>query len=642
MCGFFGTVSIHGAYSEQQRDGFRKAASALQHRGPDSFGDWYTQNAYLGHCRLSIIDLSDAANQPYESADARYSMVYNGEIYNYIELRERLISEHGMKFKTESDTEVCLNAFIAWGEDAFQHFDGMFAGAIHDRKTQSTYLFRDHLGQKPLYYYQRGDELLFASELRSILSVCTGTLTLDKKNLARYIACGYYALDSTPVVGVKKLLPGHYLSFDASGLKTTRYWSSRPQRKLTGAKPETLMDEFESKLSASCKIAMRSDVPYGVFLSGGIDSSLILAYCAKHDPSVQCLSVGMEDKDFDESENAAAVARHLGVKNFHKVTMSQDQISDVMEKSLHMLDEPHADPGLINARFVSEESRKYFKVALSGDGGDEFHYGYLAFKAMRYAKLMRAFPDAVSTGVAQLCSMIPSTDQYMGLRFKAEGLFRGLPSSPGLEGPLWLMNDDTKRLARLMPNFGESFFTRDGTVGTLLEPEKTMLAQSSVSSSLQQLAEFYQTTFLPEFVCHHTDRAAMQVGLEVRSPFLSPGLAEFANDLPDNLKFHNGTSKWFLRQAARRVGLPDHIVNQKKRGFTFPLARWLKTGLRDKMNALLDADSIRSDGLFDGDEVERLKNAHLSGAENNYRVLYSPMVFQAWRKKYPDVALGPS
>jgi asparagine synthase (glutamine-hydrolysing) len=637
MCGLFGWVLNNGIMDEAHRHTARRSLTTLGHRGPDNQGEWFDERTYMGHQRLSILDLSNAANQPFQDTEGRFILTFNGEIYNYIELREEL-KKAGEVFRTKSDTEVMLKALKIWGQDALNRFDGMFAAALHDRKTGVHLLMRDQLGQKPLYYHADSTGVIYASELRALITLPDRSWRLNRTAFWRYLANGYYAWDESPVVGIKKLLPGCCLEIKTGTASITRYWDSIPGQNQLSITGKEAADEFERLFDNSCKTAMRSDVPYGVFLSGGIDSSLVLSSCKKHDPDVKTFCVAMEEDDFDESSKAVAMNKHCNVKHSHTFMMDRNKIRDSLNSFFSHSDEPHGDPGFVNAHFLSSSCHSQITVALSGDGGDELFAGYAPFSGLWGVPWGKKIPRPLMQLLKASVDLLPAGDRYMGLQFKLIAYLYGFPATDATRFPLWLAALEPEKIKQLSPSAPTDFLTRFGGNNTIYESVKKVMEPVQNSTQVQQLQYYFQKFFLSEFVCMHTDRAAMSTGLEVRSPFLSLPLIEFANRLPDNLKLRNGQLKWLLKETGRRRGFPGPILSQKKQGFTFPVARWLKTALRDEMESLLDPRGWQN-GLLDLDELARLKDDHLSGRKNNYRILFQLMAFKRWHQQYPQVSL---
>jgi asparagine synthase (glutamine-hydrolysing) len=629
MCGLFGWISYRDGLDDAQLTRARAATRLLAHRGPDDAGEWTDGHTFMGHQRLSIIDLSDAAHQPFLACGGRYVFTYNGEIYNYLEVRRDLERE-GYDFRSHSDTEVFLAALLKWGDKALTRVDGMFAAAMHDRQTGDHLLVRDPLGQKPLYYHLTSDGVVYASELRSILALDVARWSIDRAAFRRYLMMGYYAGQETPVTGIRKLLPGCLLRVNRSGASVERYWDSVPGADEIRLSEEEAFVEFDRLFGESCERSMRSDVPYGVFLSGGIDSSLVAAYCRRTNATLSTVSLSMSEADFDETPKAQTVARHLDVAAPHRVCMTPEVARETIGDMLRSMDEPHGDPGYVNMAFLARAARRHMVVALAGDGGDELFAGYQPFTALRLAEAVRGWPSAI--GLARTAAQrLPSRDGYIGLQFKALAFLQGFSGGDAARFPLWLSAVPAEELEALCP--------ADDNGTRLFAGIERMLRPAEGRPAGDRLLYYYQKVFLPEFVCMHTDRASMQTSLEVRSPFLSRPLIEFANTLPFNLKYRRLVLKRFLRRVAERRGLPHAVVTQQKQGFTLPAARWLKTSLRAGAEELFVSPEW-ADGLVNLPVLRRYFEEHMTGQRNHYRVLYHLMMFQAWRRKYP--ALQPA
>ncbi|MBU1229141.1 MAG: asparagine synthase (glutamine-hydrolyzing) [Proteobacteria bacterium] len=622
----------------QKLDRARAAILSLQHRGPDGSGEWRSPHAFMAHRRLKIIDLSEQASQPFVSQDGRHVLTFNGEIFNYIELREEL-ELLGERFRTSSDTEVLLTMLRRYGTAAFSRLEGMFAGALHDTHTGEHLLFRDPLGQKPLYWHLGSDgSLVYGSELGSLVGVLEDA-TLDRESFVSYLMHSYYLLQSTPLVGVRKLLPGHYLRWTQGRVELSQYFLSRPGDDPVGLGPEEAVDEAQRIIEHSCRVSLRADVSYGVFLSGGVDSTVILDACRRFAPDVAAFSVRSEEPDFDESPNALAVAQHLGVKNHRIYSLTEQALGECFEEYLTTMDEPHGDPGYVNALFLSKTCRGEITVALAGDGGDEVFAGYLPFRGLAGDRFLGSLPASLLHLLHWSAkTFVPSSDAYLGLQFKALCYLQGFPAPRRTRFPLWLATTPPEGLLRLCPWKRREYFSRNGDTGTVFAYAADLFDELPGRSLQQRLLYYYQKVFLPEFVCLHTDRAAMRHSLEVRSPLINPSVVRFANGLADNVRMHKGQPKWVLRRILQRQGFPKSIWGQGKRGFTFPIARWFKSTLRPLLEALPADPAL--EGLVDRQELGRLVRGHLSGRHNAYRILLNLLAFCAWRKNFPEVKVG--
>lgn len=634
MCGLFGWYKLAGDLTPTQIQAARRARDTMLRRGPDAAGEWISASVFMGHRRLSIIDLSEHANQPFADSTGRYRLCFNGEIYNYLEIRTEL-EALGVSFTTSSDTEVMVEAFAHWGEDALTRFDGMFAGALHDCQTGRHLVFRDPLGQKPLYWADDGQGgLVYASDLAALTALEGMSWTLDRAAFRTYLSFGYFPWDQTPLGQVRKLLPGCKLVQLGGRRSIERWWDSVPGRHVLDLEYPEAVDEVERLFDRSCAMSLRSDVPFGVLLSGGIDSTLVLSSCHKSAPDIRSFSVQMGEADFDETDKARQAVAHCGSRNHQSFLLDRDGIVSALGDFLSWVEEPHADPGFVNAFFVARACRPEVTVALAGDGADELFCGYAPFKGLGAERLGALMPAPVAAIARQATSLLHAGDGYLGLAFKARSFLQGFPAPARLRVAWWLSTLPPEDLARLAPTIG--FFARDGRAGSMLHFLDQVMATAD-SDSAERLAYFYQKIFLPEFVCHHTDRAAMQVSLEVRSPFLSVPLVELANRLPRRFKMKDGEQKRPLKEILRRRNYPTAIVDQRKQGFTFPLARWLKGPLRSLIDEMMVDPASWSGGEIDAKVLAELAADHFSGRHDNGRILYALVVFRAWRRRYPGL-----
>lgn len=637
MCGFLGLFRFDTPLSARQVDLARASLYSMAHRGPDGQGEWLVSRAYLGHRRLKILDLSDNAAQPFASPCGRFHMAYNGEIYNYLELRAEL-EPLGYTFKSASDTEVFLAAFMEWGERAAERFDGMFAAVIHDSTLDVIHLLRDPLGQKPLYVYVDNSLLACASELRGLLALDL-PLHISRSNFWRFLAASYYPWSHTPVNGVIKFPAGHTATVRQGRMASRRYFHSVPGHDvLTDISENEAVDEIARLLDRSCEMSLRSDVPYGVFLSGGVDSSLVLESCLRLNPEVSAFSVAMSEADFDESDKARSVAQTLGVRRHMVFSMDRIAVRECYQEFCASLDEPHGDPGYVNALFLARSCRAHLTVGLAGDGGDELFCGYAPFRALGLAWL-RYLPALAASGARTLAAkLLPGADTYLSMQFKVLSALRASPSHPDALFGLWLSTEDPEVLGGLAKGDTGPLFERSARPGTVYGYASEALEDCRRASLQQRLMTYYQRVFLPEFVCMHTDRAAMRHGLEVRSPFLSVPLIAFANRLPDSLRMGDGQLKRPLRALMAKRGFTKALTGQAKQGFTFPLARWLKSELRPEVDSLFVDDTF--EGLLHGKALLPLWEAHLSGRANHYRLFFNLLAFRAWRKNFPSLSFG--
>ncbi|NQU57921.1 MAG: asparagine synthase (glutamine-hydrolyzing) [Rhodospirillales bacterium] len=640
MCGIFAWLTRKDA-SPPVIEQARNAVRELTHRGPDGDGEWQADRVYLGHRRLRVIDLSSEADQPFVTTDGALVISYNGEIYNYLELAEELKRE-GVVFRTESDTEVFAAAYAQWGTGAFARFDGMFAAAIFDTRARRLVLVRDPMGQKPLYYHHAADGIVCASELRGLLALDAFRWTINNKAVTRFLANACFMGEETPLESVSKVPPGHFIIAepDKGTFEVKRYWSSYPGDDVLDIGEEEAVQEFDRLFETASARTLRADVPVGVFLSGGLDSSLAAAYARHHAPNIRSYTLAMKERDFDESAKAEAAARWAGISQHRVFEMDGKAAIDTVGRHFDTCDEPHGDPGFVNTLLLAQKVRPEIVVGVAGDGADELFWGYETFRAIGPDRIASRLPTPLLSVAGNIIrAFLPASDQYLDMGYKLGSFLGGYPSSKETRSAAWLSAKRPGELAALCPGVDDDFFRHESGGDHLFGPFEKTQAQMPGGSMADRLAFHYQRHFLPDFVATHTDRAAMQESLEVRSPFLSPEIISFANRLPQRLKQQGSVLKVLLRRVLERQGFPPDLVGQKKQGFTFPVARALKTDLNPLMTELLGREELY-DGLISRDETQSLVSQHMAGTRNNYRILFNLMALAAWRRKYPRVASG--
>lgn len=638
MCGIFGWITDKHKGTPDFETG-KRLTDLLAHRGPDDSGYRLIQNCFLGHRRLSIIDLSEAGRQPFASPDNRYHMVFNGEIYNYIEVREELEAA-GLNFSTKSDTEVLLKAYIKWGAACLDKVEGMFAFAIYDSFSHELFLCRDHIGQKPLYYTYKNGHFIFSSELRSIIKHPAVDPRVDIESLLKYNLYDFAPYDKSILKGVYKLPPAHYLKLKDGKISLHRYWNSIPKA-AAGITMEDALERIDELMLSSVEKHLRADVPYGVFLSGGLDSSLIVSYARRvlKDKELKTFSVSVDFENFNEADVAASVAEKY--KTAHNVLhMGEKELKHSINVMIDHIDEPMADPGLINAHFISANAVKDIKVALAGDGGDELFAGYITFKAESIAKIMGKSPEFVIAFLKFIVRrFVPSSQKYMSLDFRLNGFLKGFPGPELLRNQCWVGAMPPEAIHNLYKNIDipVKFFNRELNENNIFS-ELIQVSQPVKDSNLVDKMLFqYQKFFLPEFVCAHTDRASMRASLEVRSPLIHKPLIEFANSLPKELKVKNGKLKRIFFELAARHALPDKVLNHPKQGFIFPVAGWLRSHLKETMDEILSEKNVSQIGIIDYSKVKQMKLEHISGKFNHYKPLWNLVIFFKWLRNFPEV-----
>ncbi|WP_128891507.1 asparagine synthase (glutamine-hydrolyzing) [Erythrobacter sp. HKB08] len=645
LAGFFGFGAVGDAAAS-----LTAMTDAIVHRGPDADGAWIDGEAQiaLGHRRLSIIDLSPSGAQPMVSHDGRMAFAFNGEVYNYLDIRADLEARYGpIEWRGHSDSEVVLEAFARDGiQPVLDRIDGMFAMAVFDRETRELTLVRDAFGEKPLYYGLWQGSLLFASELRSMEALEGFAPAMDLDALGDFFKYSYIPGPSTIWQGISKLPPAHRITVKLDDIREARmpqpvaWWDAvgdaLAARGATFAgSAREAREEGDRLLMASAGRRLMSDVPLGAFLSGGIDSSMTVALMqAQADRPVRTFSIGMDVPGFDESPAARAVAEHLGTDHTELV-LTPAQVQDAIPRIAHVHDEPFADSSQVPTFLVSQMAREHVTVALSGDGGDEIFGGYNRyFNGPRVWNRVAGLPAPLRKAAGGALAAIP------------QGLIDGATRLAGPLAPKELAagraSEKVQKLARVLATQDERAF-HDRLLATADAPE-TML---SVDARLSRLSErqdaraaaldFAQramlvdtANYMPDDVLVKVDRAAMAVSLETRTPYLERDLFRFAWSLPEELRAGGKEGKRLLRDMLY-ARVPRELVDRPKAGFSIPVGRWLRGGLREWAESELSRDALARSGLLDADTIRRRWQEHLSGKRDHETLLWNVLMFQAWQ-----------
>lgn len=648
MCGIVGFFDCNlGEAAEDLAATARAMARAISHRGPDDEGVWVDAAAgvALGHRRLSIIDLSEEGHQPMASHSGRFVGVFNGEIYNYGELREELDRLGAApRWRGHSDTEVLLAACEAWGvERAIQRSNGMFAIAIWDSVDRQLLLARDRMGEKPLYYGWQGEVFLFGSELKALEAYRGFSASLDARAISAYLRFGYVPTPLSIYEGVRKLAPGVIMSIPARGGQgsetSRRYWqvpfpnAGRERVDLTAT-----VDELHQLLKTAVRSRMHADVPLGAFLSGGIDSSTVAALMQDAGGGrVHTYSIGFEDKRHNEAVHAAAVARILGTQHEELYVTSGDAL-EVVPHLPRLYDEPFADSSQIPTYLLSKLTRRHVTVALSGDAGDELFGGYVRYlQAERLARIYRTVPRAARSMVAAALRRVagPFWDKLCLLGPKSLGVALSASRLTKLADVVGLPNY-REMYGRLVSQWADSLLVAPGLPVWPTALEDADLAARS-GGPLPWMMYLDQVTYLPDDILVKVDRASMAVGLEARVPFLDHRVVEFAAGLPLMAKIRGSQGKWALRQILYRY-VDRKLVERPKQGFGIPLAEWLRGPLRPWAEDLLAESALLSSGFLSPGPIRRAWLAHQRGRENHQYALWVILMLQAWLKR-PKAAL---
>lgn len=632
MCGIAGFSNRLDLENLVDRQTLISMTQALQHRGPDDEGYFWSSEVGLGSRRLSIIDLSPLGRMPIWNEDRTIAIVQNGEIYNFKSIRERLL-KNGHRFAGNSDTEVIVHLYEEMGEKCFSELDGMFAIAIWDGLEKKLLLARDRFGEKPLYYYFNSGRLIFASELKSLVLAPGFSKSIKWKALGEFLTLGFISAPDTPYQNVWKLQPGHYLSFSqqSGNVVNQKYWQTPDFSKEASPRREAeYLEEFQNLFFESVESRMVSDVPVGAFLSGGIDSSLIVAAMSRlQGERVQTFSIGYQfSSKYNENDAAEKVASVLGVRH----TTLSVQFKDVLgmiEKLPWLWDEPIGDPALLGAYLITKKAREDgFTVMLSGDGGDELFLGYPLYRWLKKLDYFYQLPHVFRKGIAASVSTA-------GHILKDSRLEKGAHSLtyPDVGSSAYYLTGygawPVEQIEKLMPsgafNLKETIFSR-AFDGEFYNPQSMYRGANAIAA-----------TFLPDSNQARMDRVSMANSVETRAPFLNPRIAEFAASLPINMKIRGSVSKYILRKSLSGF-LPQEIWNRPKHGFNaLPMAEWLRSDLNFLVKDYLDPSRLRQQGIFDEKMMTVIVDQHMKGGVyNNWWKIWLMVVLQVWLERWYD------
>ena len=627
MCGIAGFTQLH-SQSADVAGLIRRMTSPLTPRGPDGEGFHVAPGIALGHRRLSIIDLAGGA-QPMRSNDERYHIVYNGEVYNYLELRAEL-ERRGCVFHTQSDTEVLLNQFVLDGVDTLQLCNGMFAVAIWDRDEERLFLARDRIGIKPLYYCVRGRELIFASELKALLAHPRVDRCLNALSVSKYFTYGYIPAPHTIFEDVHKLEPGSYLLFNRNGLRKNRYWDIPLEDDPVS---DRNIDEWAEDLLAilrdSVAKRLRSDVPVGLFLSGGLDSSTVTALAAQQSGNrLHSFSIGFDHPSYDESPYARRVAELFGTEH-HEEILTLNQAVEVFPQIMRSLHEPLADASIIPAYVLSRLAARHVKVVLGGDGADELFAGYPAFQAHKVVQNLSFLPIGWRDWLRPLVQRLPVSHRYASVEFLMQQFVKGLGLSPEVRFLLWMGcygNVEKKQL--LSGDLQQRLLREDA-----FEDISAHIRQSGLKGNFQRLQYLCMKLYLQDDVLLKVDRASMAHSLEMRVPFLDRDVVEYASRIHTADKLRGLTTKYVLKRAVRRL-LPNEIIRRRKTGFMMPVAVWLSRNMRETIEDLCSPAAVAETGLFDASFVRQILDEHFHERRDHRKHIYPLLCFMAWFRNH--------
>jgi asparagine synthase (glutamine-hydrolysing) len=626
MCGIVGMVNLDGRAADRALLG--RMNEAIRHRGPDEDGFYLKDNVGLAMRRLAIIDLA-GGQQPIANEEGTAWIVYNGEVYNYREVKKEL-EARGHRFQTDSDTEVVLHAYEEFGADCPKHLRGMFAFAIWDERKRELFVARDRVGKKPLLYAKTADSFVFGSEFSALLLHPSVGREVDRGAIHDYLSFMCVPAPLTAYRDIRKLEPGHSLTLDASGeIKTERYWQPDFSKKLKISEEEAGARALEL-LREAVRVRLMSEVPLGAFLSGGIDSSTVVALMAEESSKpVKTFSIGFEEQDFSELHHARRVAELVGAEH-HEFVVRPDAM-EILPTLVEHYGEPYADSSAIPTYYVARETRKHVTVALNGDGGDECFAGYERYAAMRLSESFRHLPGFMRGGLTQAVGLLPSSELKRGRVRSLKRFLRSASLPPSERYLRWVSVFDTEAKGDLYTEeFRRENVGRDAA--RWLAP---WFARANGAGVVDASLLTDTMTYLPNDLLVKVDIASMAVSLEARSPFLDHHVIEFAASLPERLKLRGLTTKYILKKTLTKL-LPAENLKRAKMGFGVPVGHWFRAEMQGFLRENLLSERSARRGLFRPEAVRRLVELHTRGERDYTHQLWTLLMLELWFQRFID------
>lgn len=631
MCGITGWANLdfHAPPPESARELLHAMCERMVHRGPDSEGLFVSNGVALGMRRLAIIDLV-TGEQPVFNEDKSVTVVLNGEIYNYRELRADL-ERRGHAFRSASDTEVLPHLYEEYGDNMIRHLNGMFSFALWDTRKRRLLLARDRFGEKPLYWGIFDNTLLFASEPKVLLAHPAVKPSLNLNALRQYLSFDYVPAPLSIYDGINKLPAAHKLTLEDGKVCVERYWQLSYKTADPVPSENEAADYLRELLADAVRMRLVSDVPLGVLLSGGVDSSSVaaLAVAASSEP-VKTFSISFAEASFDESAYARSVAKFLGTDH-HEERLSANLAANLVSEIGAWMDEPFSDPSLVPTYLLSRFTRKHVTVALGGDGGDELFAGYPMYAGLRWAEIYKRVPASLRASVIEpLVKLLPVKTKNLSFDYKALRFVTGARYDTVARHHVWFGSFTPEEQMQVMTP--EALAASEGDVYA----QARQFAEECDSEDLVTRMQNVDTRlYLAEDILTKVDRASMAVSLEVRAPFLDPRVAEFAASLPSNYKLRGHKTKYILKKAVREL-MPPFVTRRGKKGFGVPVAEWLKVKLRPMARDLLSPERIRRAGVFNADYVARLQDEHERGVANHRKLLWTLLMFELWHESFVE------
>ncbi len=633
MCGITGWAEFdpRAFPADGARELLHAMCERMVHRGPDSEGLLVTGGVALGMRRLAIIDLI-TGEQPAFNEDKSVAVVLNGEIYDYRELRAQL-EERGHSFASASDTEVLPHLYEEYGKQMVEHLNGMFAFALWDARKRRLFIARDRFGEKPLYWGVFDKTLLFASEPKVLLAHPSVHASLNLQALRQYLSYDYIPAPLTIYEGVNKLPAAHTLTLENGRVQVERYWSLSYQTKQPVPTEQEAAAELLRLMADSVRLRLVSDVPLGILLSGGLDSSTVAALAVQASPEpVKTFSISFAESSFDESSYARGVAKFLGTDH-HEERLSANLAANLVGEIGAWMDEPFSDPSLVPTYLLSRFTRKHVTVALGGDGGDELFAGYPMYRGHYWAEIYQRVPGFVRRGLVEpAVRLLPKKTKNLSFDYKATRFVMGSKYDAVARHHVWF--------GAFTPEDQESLLTNEvlrATDGDIYAAARQMRDECDATDLVESMQNLDTRLYLAEDILTKVDRASMAVSLEVRAPFLDTRVAEFAASLPSSYKLRGSTTKYILKRAVADL-VPRFVIRRPKKGFGVPVAEWLKGKLRPLARDLLSPERVRRAGVFNPDYVARLQDEHERGVANHRKLLWTLLMFELWHESFIETA----
>ena len=627
MCGICGKLSFDREPID--RNLIQRMSSVLAHRGPDAEGIWMDGTIGLGHRRLSVIDLSPSGHQPMSNEDGTIWIVYNGEIYNFIALKDALITK-GHVFRSTCDTEVIIHLYEEHGPTCLQYLRGMFAFAIWDGRERQLFLARDRAGKKPLYYLSGTDAFMFASEIKAILQDESVAKKPDHVAIHHYLTYQDVPSPWTAFEGIRKVPPAHYMIVKDGMVELKRYWklSYLPKFRMS---EEEIAEEAVRKLREAVKVRLISDVPLGAFLSGGIDSSAVVALMAEEmDDPVRTFSIGFREDDYNELNYAKMVATQFGTR--HTEFMVEPDVLDIIDKLVWHYNEPFADASAIPSYYVSRLARNQVTVVLNGDGGDEDFAGYERYTANAFAERMHGFlPASAAKALLAVVRVFPHKRSSMNLIWKIKRFLQEYPHVPLIRNAHWLSHFTPEMKSELYAAAFMEEVAANDSYALLREHYEEAVADHVLDRTLYADTMMY----LPDDLLVKIDVASMANSLEARSPFLDHEFMEFAARIPAEMKLKGMTTKYILKKAFRNR-LPDAVISRGKQGFAVPLDHWFRSRLKDMAFDILLSQRTAERGYFRQEMIIKILDEHVSGTWNWQNHIWNLLMLELWHRMFID------